>query len=135
MNKVTLIGNLTRDPESSTTSSGIALCRFSIAVTRRFSRNGEGEQETDFFNIVAWRGLAENCSKFLKKGSKVAIFGSIQNRTYDAEDGTKRYVTDIVADDVEFLTPKGSADEGAFKKPDQAPVSDLQPIDDDSLPF
>jgi single-strand DNA-binding protein len=130
MNKVILIGNLTRDPEFTTTANGIAMCRFSIAVTRRF-KNGEGEAETDFFNIITWRATAENCSKFIKKGSKVCVVGSIQNRSYDAEDGTKRYVTDIVGEEVEFLTPKNAGDDGVRKEP----ISDLQPVDDDSLPF
>ncbi|MGN1227561.1 MAG: single-stranded DNA-binding protein [Christensenellales bacterium] len=131
MNKVILIGNLTRDPEISTTANGISMCRFSIAVSRRF-KNAEGEAETDFFNIIAWRAVADNCGKFLKKGTKVAVVGSIQNRSYDAEDGTKRYVTDIVADEVEFLTPKSASSDEVVKK---ETISDLQPIDDDSLPF
>ena len=78
MNKVMLIGNLTRDPELSTTNSGVSVCRFSIAVQRSF-RNNEGEREADFFNIVVWRGLADNCHKFLKKGSKCCVIGRIQN--------------------------------------------------------
>ena len=127
MNKVYLIGNLTREPEGSTTASGISFCRFSIAVGRRF-RNAEGENETDFFNIVAWRGTADNCSKYLHKGSKVAVVGSIQNRSYEAEDGTKRNYTEIVAEDVEFLTPKGNGDNGSDD-------SDLRPIEDDGLTF
>lgn len=128
MNKVFLIGNLTRDPEVTITNSGITVCRFSIAVSRNF-KNSDGERETDFFNIVVWRGLADNCGKFLHKGSKVAIAGSIQNRSYDAQDGTRRTVTDIVADDVEFLTPKGAVEEK------EEVVSNLEPIDDDRLPF
>ena len=128
MNKVTLIGNLTKDPELSTTNSGISVCRFTIAVGRRFSNSG-GERETDFFNIVVWRGQGENCHKFLKKGSKCAVIGSIQNRTYDAQDGTKRYVTEIIADEVEFLSTKN---DGLGKREE---VDELQPIDDDTLPF
>ena len=128
MNKCFLIGNLTRDPEVTITNSGLTLCRFSIAVTRRFA-NAEGEKETDFFNIVAWRSLGELCSKYLHKGSKVAVVGSINNRSYDAQDGTKRTVTEISADEVEFLTTKGSSEEKTEV------VADLQPIEDDSLPF
>ncbi len=82
MNKIILIGNLTREPELNTTGSGTSYCRFSIAVTRRFA-NADGEKETDFFNITAGRGQAENCYKYLKKGSKVSIIGSLQNRTYE----------------------------------------------------
>lgn len=132
MNKCYLIGNLTRDPEFTTTASGISMCRFAIAVSRRF-KNAEGENETDFFNVVAWRGLADNCSKFLKKGLKVAVIGAIQNRSYDAEDGTKRYTTDIVAEEVEFLTPKGASGDEVRKSGED--IGDLRPVDDDTLPF
>lgn len=123
MNKVILIGNLTKDPELSKTTSDVSVCKFSIAVSRRW-----GNSETDFFNVIAWRGQAENCSKFLRKGSKVAISGSIQTRTYDANDGSKRYVTEIVADEVQFLSTKGSADEI------NDTIGDMKPIDD-TLPF
>lgn len=107
MNKVFLIGNLTRDPEMRATSAGVSVCNFSIAVNRRF-RNQNGQQETDFFNIVAWRQLGELCGKYLMKGRKVAVSGSIQTRTYEAQDGTRRNAFDIVADEVEFLTPAGA---------------------------
>ena len=130
MNKVYLIGNLTRDPEENTTASGIQMCRFSIAVGRRF-KNAEGENEVDFFNIIAWRALAETCGKYLHKGSKVAVIGSLQNRTFDAEDGSKRYYTDIVAEEVEFLTPKNASEVNSADNDN----STLKPIDDDGLPF
>ena len=134
MNKVMLIGNLTRDPELNTTNSGVAVCRFAIAVQRPFSRNSEGTQ-VDFFNIVAWRGLAENCHKFLKKGSKCCVVGSIQNSSYEAQDGSKRYTTDIVASDVEFLSTKNSDGASDMPKPTGG-TGELEPIDDDdSLPF
>ena len=132
MNKCILIGNLTKDPELTTTSNGVAVCRFTIAVSRRYS-NAEGERETDFLNIVVWRSLGENCHKFLKKGSKVGVVGNIQNRSYDATDGSKRYITEIVAEEVEFLSTK-STDEVATKSPSED-VAKLQPIDDDGLPF
>lgn len=103
MNKVFLIGNLTRDPEMRSTQSGVAVCNFSIAVNRRFKKEN-GEQETDFLNVIAWRQLAELCGKYLAKGRKVAVTGSIQTRTYEAKDGSKRTAWDIVADEVEFLT-------------------------------
>lgn len=139
MNKVYLIGNLTRDPEISTTTSGISVCRMSIAVGRRFS-NAEGGRDTDFFNVTAWRGTADNCAKFLKKGNKIAVSGSIQTRNYEKADGTKGFSVDIVADEVEFLSSKndGTAEgsgEGAMGMGGSAPVGDLQPIDDDNLPF
>lgn len=132
MNKVYLIGNLTKDPELTQTNSGISVCRFTLAISRRF-QNSEGERETDFLNIVVWRGQADNCHKFLKKGSKCAVCGSIQSRSYDAQDGTKRYVTEIVADEVEFISTK--ANDSSDGRKDNHEVSDLEPIDDDSLPF
>ena len=133
MNKVVLIGNLTRDPELSTTPSGISLCRFSIAVSRDYANN-DGTRETDFFNITVWRGRAENCGKYLKKGNKVAVVGSLQNRSYEGEDGIKRNITDIVANEVEFLTPKGANqdDEGVQTTKKER---SLEEMDDNQLPF
>jgi single-strand DNA-binding protein len=141
MNKCFLVGNLTRDPEVTTTGSGITVCKFGVAVNRTFT-NAAGEREADFFNIVAWRGLGENCGKYLSKGSKVAICGSIRTRTYE-KDGVKHHATDIEADDVEFLSRAGdgsgsgaggggaAATGGGVKKQ----TSELKPIDDDGLPF
>lgn len=141
MNRVMLIGNLTKDPELSTTTSGISVCRFSLAISRRFA-NSEGERETDFINIVCWRSLADICHKFLRKGSKAAVIGSIQTRSYEAQDGTKRNVTEVVADEVEFVGAKvaGDVSTGADTsshgdtKP-QGGTTQLQPIEDDTLPF
>ncbi len=131
MNKVFLIGNLTKDPELSETPNGTAVCKFTVAVSRDFA-NSEGTRETDFFNITVWRNRAENCGKYLKKGNKVAIIGSLQNRSYDDREGIRRTATDIVASDVEFLTPKNS-------QGDEAPVGKSRPaleeVDDDTLPF
>ena len=137
MNKVFLIGNLTRDPELTETPSGIAVCRFSIAVSRDYA-NSEGNRETDFFNITVWRGRAENCGKYLKKGNKVAVVGSLQTRSYEDKDGIKRNVTDIVASDVEFLTPKGAqGDEMDMDAPVVAKRErpQLETIDDNQFPF
>ncbi len=134
MNRVYLIGNLTRDPELAVTNSGVSVCRFSIAVSRRYS-NAEGERETDFFNVVVWRAQGENCHKYLKKGSKCAVCGSLQNRSYDAQDGTKRTVTEIVADEVEFLTSKANGEVSGDKVENKKDVAELEPIDDDNLPF
>jgi single-strand DNA-binding protein len=131
MNKCILIGNLTKDPEITTTSNGVSVCRFTLAVTRRFA-NSEGERDTDFISIVAWRALADNCHKFIKKGSKVAVVGNIQSRSYDATDGTKRYVTEIVAEEVEFLNTRTQDGQTTELKSE---VTKLEPIDDDSLPF
>lgn len=133
MNKVILIGNLTRDPELSETPNCVAVCRFSIAVSRDYS-NSEGTRETDFFNVTVWRGRAEVCGKYLRKGNKVAVVGSLQNRSYEDKDGIKRNVTDIVASEVEFLTPKGaSGDDGEMPVKRERPV--LEAIDDNQLPF
>lgn len=137
MNKVFLIGNLTKDPEASTTTSGIKVCKFTVAVNRNYS-SVDGNRQTDFLPVICWRNQAENCGKFLKKGSKVGICGSIQTRTYDASDGTKRYVTEIVADEVQFLSNKS---EGGDEIPDLPEVSrknkieELKPIEDGDLPF
>ena len=141
MNKVILIGNLTRDPELTTTTSGISVCRFSLAISRKFT-NSEGERETDFINVVVWRNLADNCHKFLRKGSKAAVIGNLQTRNYDAQDGTKRYVTEVVAEEVEFVgaraTDEGSQDAGTDagnQGGNQDGTTKLTPIQDDTLPF
>lgn len=134
MNKVVLIGNLTRDPELRTTPGGVSLCTFSIAVNRNFT-NSAGEREADFFNITVWRGLAENCAKYLAKGRKVGIAGSLQSRNYEDKDGNKRYTIDVVADDVEFLSSRSDSEGGGSSAPaPKKPVADLQPVDDE-LPF
>ena len=128
LNKVILLGNLTKDPESQTTSSGITICKFTLAVQRKFS-NANGEKETDFINIVAWRTLAENCIKYLSKGKKVAVVGAIQTRSYDAQDGTKRYVTEIIAEEVEFLSSNGGKQETEkMKKLDESEIGDILPF-------
>ena len=142
MNKCILVGNLTRDPELTQTPNGVSMCRFSIAVNRTYA-NANGEREADFINIVTWRGLAENCGKYLSKGRKVAICGSIQTRSYDDKDGNRRYATDVVADDVEFINSgsgEGGGNASAPREPreKQAPkklTSELKPIEDDGLPF
>ena len=133
MNKCILIGNLTRDPEHTTTANGISMCRFSIAVNRNYA-NSNGEREADFINIVTWRGLADNCGKYLTKGSKVGVSGSIQTRNYEDKDGNKRYATEVVAEDVEFLTPKGDGNAAAPSRPNK-PVMELEPVVDNELPF
>ena len=139
MNKVILVGNLTRDPELTETSSGIPVCRFAIAVSRDYA-NAEGTRETDFFNITVWRGRAENCGKYLKKGNKVAIVGSLQTRSYEDKDGIKRNVTDVVASEVEFLTPKNAQGFDADMESEPAVSTrrerpQLEAIDDNQLPF
>lgn len=130
MNKVFLIGRLTNDTELATTASGINYCRFSLAVGRPHSK----ENETDFFNIVAWRGLAENCAKYLKKGSQCAIVGTLQNNTYE-KDGTRLTVTQIVADEVEFLQSLKNTERKVENRTQTAFQTELTPISDDDLPF
>ncbi|AWW06112.1 MAG: single-strand binding protein family [Caudoviricetes sp.] len=134
MNKVFLIGNLTRDPELTETSSGTAICRFSIAVSRNY-KNSDGEYDTDFFNCQAWRGIAESIARYVRKGNKVAVTGILQNRSYEDSKGDKKTVTEIQVQDIEFLTPKPSeskSDAGRGKA--QKPA--LQAFDDDSdIPF
>ena len=108
MNKVVLIGRLTRDPELRYTGSNTAVATFSLAVNRNFT-NQQGEREADFINIVVWRKQAENVKNYLSQGSQVAIEGRIQTRSYDDNNGQKRYVTEVVADNVEFLSSKNSS--------------------------
>ncbi len=108
MNKVFLIGRLTRDPELRYTGSNIPVATFSLAVNRNFT-NQSGEREADFINIVVWRKQAENVKNYLTQGSQVAIDGRIQTRSYDGNDGQKRYVTEVIADNVEFLGSKNSS--------------------------
>ena len=132
MNKVILIGNLTKDPELTTTNNGGSVCRFNLAISRRYA-NAEGERETDFINVVVWRNLADNCHKFLKKGSKAAVIGNIQTRSYDANDGTKRYVTEVVAEEVEFISTRSEMT--GVRNDGTEEVAKLEPISDDSLPF
>ncbi len=105
MNKAIIIGNLTKDPELLTTNSGTKKCSFTLGVSRNFA-SADGTRQSDFIPVVVWRAHAENCAKYLKKGSKAAVCGSIQTRSYDAADGSKRYVTEIVAEDVQFLSSK-----------------------------
>ena len=140
MNKLTLIGNLTHDPETRTTTSGVTVCTFMIAVNRRFAQQG-GDRQTDFFRINAWRQLGETCSRYLAKGRKVAVIGELQARTYEAKDGTTRMSLDVSADEVEFLSPRGS-EEGSsgYSAPRPQPPQDngmsgFTDINADDLPF
>lgn len=142
MNKVFLIGNLTRDPELTETAGGIKICRFAIAVNRNYS-GSDGERKTDFFNVVAWRGLGETVARFAKKGNKVAVSGSIELRNYEDGQGVRRTGVDIVAQDVEFLSPRGQSDESFDGFPAQggnAPAGNKKPAlqafdDDGDIPF
>ena len=105
MNKLTIIGNLTADPELRTIPSGISVCTFTVAVNRRYSSNKE-ERQTDFFRVSAWRQLGETCSRYLSKGRKVCVVGEVSARAFEGKDGTLRSSLEVTADDVEFLSPR-----------------------------
>lgn len=130
MNKIFLTGNLTHDPELTETAAGVAVCRFSIAVNRRASN---GDQKADFYNVTAWRGLAETISRYSRKGNKLLVIGNIELGEYEDRDGNKRTSINIVAQDVEFLTPKS---EQAEERESTKKKPTLQAFDDDSdIPF
>lgn len=131
MNRFFATGRLTKDPEKRTTQSGVSVCTFTLAVDRRY-KNANGERETDFFPVVCWRQVADLSAQYLSKGKHVAIAGEVQMRSYE-KDGQKRYVTEIVADEVQFLSPRGDGVEqgrGTTQEPEMTPVSA-----DDDLPF
>ena len=140
MNKVFLIGNLTRDPEVRETPSGVPMCRFTIAVNRKY-KNADGERQTDFFNCTAWRVTAETISRYTKKGNKVAVTGSIELREYEDNQGARRTAVDVIVQDCEMLTPRDNsngfddvADAPRQSAPKKKPT--LQAMDDDSdIPF
>lgn len=138
MNKVWLIGNLTRDPELTETPNGVSVCRFDIAVNRNYT-NGDGERQTDFFHITAWRGLAESVARYCAKGSKVAVSGSVQMRQWEDNKGNKRDTVDIIAQDVEFLSKTVQREEvDAYDAtPRQKPKQQRMEVfdDDGDIPF
>ncbi|HAM1643746.1 TPA: single-stranded DNA-binding protein [Listeria monocytogenes] len=112
MNRVVLVGRLTKDPELRYTPAGVAVATFTLAVNRTFT-NQQGEREADFINCVVWRKPAENVANFLKKGSMAGVDGRVQTRNYEGNDGKRVYVTEIVAESVQFLEPKQNAVEGS----------------------
>ena len=126
MNKLTIIGNLTRDPEVRTTQSGVNVCSFTVAVNKRNKQNNA--EEADFFRVTAWRQLADICGKFLQKGKKVCVIGAVSVSTYTGNDGNTRASLEVTADDVEFLSPKVS------DLPPEVPPQ-YQQVDVDELPF
>ena len=154
MNKVILIGNLARDPELRTTQGGVPMCRFTVACNRRVP-NAQGVREADFIPVVAWRERGEFVSRYFTKGRKIAVEGSLQIRSYEAQDGTKRFSTEVVADNVEFVDSRQGADgqsgggyqsdygQGGGYVPapqarpsaQQAPAEEFIDVDDDELPF
>lgn len=140
MNKVILIGNLAADPESRTTQSGVQQCTLRLAVQRRFA-NPQGQREADFFNVVCWRQTAEFAARYLSKGRKIAVEGSIQNRSYTAQDGSKRYVTEINAEHIESLdrapdtAPQPAAQAPKAEPQKQMRADEFIELPDDELPF
>ena len=144
MNKVALVGRLTRDPELRTTANGVSVCTFTVAVNRRF-RNAQGEYEADFISCVAWRQQAELLAKYFTKGRMVGVCGSIQTRNYE-KDGQRVYVTEVSVDEVHFVESKGSQSQDSASQAHSAPAADTNafsadagfmpmPSADDDLPF
>jgi single-strand DNA-binding protein len=144
INNVTLVGRLTKDPELKYTASGVAVANFTLAVNRPF-KDQSGENQADFINITVWRKPAENAANFLKKGSLAGVTGSIQTRNYEGTDGKRVYVTEVVADRVQFLDSKGSEQTSSGNNQaspkttriDNDPFANKGQIDisDDDLPF
>ena len=139
MNKLTIIGNLTRDPELRTTSTGINVCSFTVAVNRRRSSQNSNQPEADFFRVSAWRQLGENCQRYLSKGRKVCVVGPVSVQSYTANDGSTRFSLEVSAEDVEFLSSRNDDSAGyAPAAPVQsAPAMEkgFQEVDDEDLPF
>ena len=127
MNKVFIVGRLTRDPEHRTTPNGVSVTTLGVAVTRRMNR-----EQADFFNVIAWRGLADNCAKYLVKGQQIAVAGELRTRSYEANDGSKRYLTEIQADDIEFLAKPGAA---SASTDSFGGMREVGYEDEDKLPF
>ena len=139
MNKLTIIGNLTRDPELRTTSTGLNVCTFTVAVNRRRSGNSN-QPEADFFRVSAWRQLGDNCQRYLAKGRKVAVVGAVSVSTYTGNDGNTRASLEVTADDVEFLSSRNEDAGYAPAAPAQsipaAPaMNGFEEVDDEDLPF
>ncbi len=140
MNKVILTGNLTRDPEIRTTATDKTVATMGLAVRRGWKKTDDNQPDADFFNIVAWEKLAEFCRNYLMKGSKIIVEGRLQTRSYEAKDGTKRTVTEVVANEIEFASSKSSRpnivdfDDRSEKK-SSAPGNELEHVDDVDIPF
>ena len=129
MNRITIIGNLTRTPELRTTQSGKNVCTFTVAVNRR------GGDQADYFRVSAWSALGENCQKYLDKGSKVAVIGSVSVSTYTANNGENRANLEVIASEVEFLNSKTEGAQTAAKPAAQPTNNGYQEITDEDLPF
>jgi single-strand DNA-binding protein len=134
LNKVTLIGNLGKDPELKYTNSGVAVATFSLATSDSWKdQEGNMQERTEWHNIVAWRKLAEICGQYLKKGSQCYIEGKIQTRTYNDKEGVKKYITEIVAD--QLLMLGGGGGRQAAEPSDSIPMPEPAPSKDEDLPF
>ena len=132
MNKVILLGRLTKDPELKTTPTGISVTTFSIAVDRNFTKE-DGTRDADFINCLSWRKQAENIARYCTKGSQIAVDGRIQTRNYEDRDGNKRFVTEVVADNVTFLSQKKQ--ETQVEKQESVDLNDEIELTDEDLPF
>ena len=143
MNKLTIIGNLTRDPELRTTTAGINVCTFTVAVNRRGRRDDQnGQPEADFFRVTAWRQLADICSKYLQKGRKVCVIGPVSVHTFTGNDGASHASLEVTADDVEFLSSRNDGETGAYSAPAAAApaavpqaAAGFTAVETDELPF
>ena len=134
INNTTLVGRLTKDPELKYTPNGVAVANFTLAVNRSFT-NADGEREADFINCIVWRKPAENTANFLKKGSLAGVVGRIQTRNFEGEDGRRVYMTEVVAESVQFLEPRGSNSDSKPETSKQNPPTQPINIQDDDLPF
>lgn len=134
MNKVQLLGRLTRDPELRTTASGISACTFTVAVNRRY-KNADGEYEADFINCVAWRQTADLICKYFSKGSQIGIVGNIQTRNYDNKDGQRVFVTEVVVEELHFVGDRKNSGQESTASMPQIPDMPEMPGADDDLPF
>lgn len=136
-NRVELIGNLTRDPELRYTPNGAAVATIGLATNRTYVTEGDRKEEVDFHRLVAWNKLAELCNQLLKKGNKVFISGRLKTRTWEAQDGTQRNVTEIVIEDMILLSPKSGGEYAHEEEPipDVSPVSDVPSTDDKKEPI
>ena len=134
LNRIVLIGRLTKNPELRFTQSGKAVCSFTLAVDRPFT-NQEGNREADFINIVVWNKPAENCAQYLAKGKLTAVDGRLQIRSYEGNDGQRRYVTEVIADNVRFLPTGNSSDRSSAEAQDDEYYGDWPPVSAGDLPF
>ena len=133
MNKVELIGRLTKDPEIRTTANQVAFCNFTLAVDRNF-KDSNGQRQADFINCVAWRQTATFIQKYFRKGNRLAVIGSIQTRSYEDKNGQKVFVTEVIADEAEFVESQ-SAQASAPAPQEPAPAEEQEPAPVGELPF